>query len=89
MTEQFIKVGDRIRYIGDSKFRRGDWPEGAWIEYGIEGFVSEFHEESPEVILPGETFEAIPPYAVVKFDNGGETCIDPEEENERWQRIAS
>lgn len=84
--KQFIKIGERIQYIGDSKFRSTKWPEGAWIENGILGTVTEYHPEEPEVILPGETFEAIPAYAVVKFDNGAETCIDPEEENTRWRK---
>ncbi len=84
--KEFVSVGERIRYIGTSKYRDETWPKDAWLEKGITGTVTEFHEESPEVIAGGERFEAIPPYAVVTWDFGGRTAIDPETENIDWQR---
>ena len=86
MGKQFVVVGERIQYLSDFKGRSNTWPEGVWLENGIIGSVSEYHAESPAVIVAGELFEAIPPYAVVQFDNGASTCIDPEAENKRWKR---
>ena len=85
----FVKVGERVRFIGSSRSRYGRWPEGKWLEHGVTGTVSEYHPESPAVTVGGELFEAIPPYAVVRWDLGGEsdTCIDSEDEGKRWERI--
>ncbi len=83
----FVNVGERIRYIGTSKYRYETWPKDAWLEKGITGTVTEFHEESPEVIAGGERFEAIPAYAVVNWDFGGQTAIDAEYEGVTWERI--
>jgi len=86
----FIKIGERVRYIRKGgKSRRDDWPEGAWLEYGVEGVVTEFRPASPAVIVKGERFEAIEPWAVVTLDNGGSTVIDPDEEGTHWERIGS
>jgi len=87
---QFIKVGERVRYIRElGRSRRQDWPEGAWLEYGVEGVVTEFRPGSPAVTVKGEHFEGIEPWAVVTWDNGGDTAIDAEEEGEHWERIGS
>lgn len=83
----FIKVGDRVRYIGKIKGRRGTWPEGVWLEKGMEGTVIEYHPRIPAPPIPGE--EPIEAYAVVKFDNGASTAIDPKDEGERWERVKS
>lgn len=83
----FASVGERIRYIGASRYRYETWPEDAWLKKGITGTVTEFHKESPEVRVGGELFEAIPPYAVVTWDFGGETAIDAEYEGKTWERI--
>ena len=88
--EPFIKVGERVRFIDPrSKYRYETWPEGKWLEYGVTGTVIEYHPESPEVRIRGEIFEAIPPYAVVRWDLGGaaDTAIDPTDEGKRWERI--
>lgn len=84
---EFIKVGDRVRYIGELKSRSDAWPEGVWLERGIEGTVTEYHPRQRAVVVRGERFEGLPAYAVVKFDNGALTCIDPEDEGKRWERI--
>jgi len=87
---QFIKVGERVRYIRElGRSRRQDWPEGAWLEYGVEGVVTEFRPGSPAVTVKGEHFEGMEPWAVVTWDNGGDTAIDAEEEGEHWERIGS
>jgi len=88
--EPFIKVGERVRFIGSSRSRYGSWPEGKWLEYGVTGTVTEYHPESPEVRVKGEIFEALPPYAVVTWDLGAaaKTVINPEDEGERWEREA-
>lgn len=83
----FIRVGDRVRYIGELKGHSGSWPEGVWLEKGNEGTVTEYHPLLPEVVVAGERFEAIPAYAVVTFDNGASRAIDPEDEGERWERV--
>lgn len=87
--EPFINVGERVRFIGSSKYRYETWPEGKWLEYGVAGTVTEYHPEHPEVRIRGEIFEALPPYAVVRWDLGGDadTAIDPEDEGSRWERI--
>ena len=77
----FIKVGDKVRYIGKIKGRRGTWLPGVWLEQGMEGTVIEYH---PRIILGEEPIEA---YAVVKFDNGATTAIDAKDEGERWERV--
>lgn len=82
----FVKVGDRIRYIGGSKFRYQNWPEGAWLEAGVEGLVTEYHPALPPVIHGDE---GIPPWAVVTWEFGGQTGIDAEYEGEQWERIRS
>lgn len=87
-TNQFVRLGEHIRFIDKhSKMRRDDWPEGHWQEFGVEGTVTEYHPESPSVRVGGEYFEAIPEYAVVTWDFGGATCIDPEDEGKRWERF--
>ena len=86
MIKQFVAIGERIQYLSEYKGRCDSWPEGVWLENGIVGSVAEYHPENPAVIVRGELFEAIPPYAVVQFDNGARTCIDPKEENKRWKR---
>lgn len=85
--QPFIRVGERVRYIGSSRRRFETWPEGAWLEYGVTGTVKEYHPEHPAVRVGGEYFEALPPYAVVRWDFGGETAIDPDDEGKRWERI--
>lgn len=89
-VKPFVKVGERVRFIGSSRSRYERWPEGKWLEHGVTGTVSEYHPESPAVTVGGELFEAIPPYAVVRWDLGGEsdTCIDSEDEGKRWERIS-
>jgi hypothetical protein len=86
LKESFVKVGDRVRYIGEIKGRSGTWPEGVWLEKGMEGTVTEYHPPEPEVVVRGERFEAIPAWAVVKFDNGASTGINPEDEGKRWEK---
>lgn len=86
-SNQFIKVDERVRFIGTSRGRFETWPEGKWLEYGVTGTVKEYHPESPAVTVRGEYFEALPPYAVARWDFGGETVIDPEDEGKRWERI--
>ncbi len=83
----FIKVGERVRFIGSSKGRYETWPKDAWLEKGVTGTVKEYHPENPAVKVSGEYFEALPPYAVVRWDFGGDTVIDPEDEDKRWERI--
>ena len=87
--EPFVKVGERVRVIGSSRYRYESWPKDKWLEYGVTGTVTEYHPESPEVRIRGEIFEALPQYAVVSWDLGGaaDTCIDPEDEGKRWERI--
>lgn len=87
--EPFIKVGERVRFIASSKYRYETWPKDKWLEYSVSGTVIEYHPESPEVRIRGEIFEALPPYAIVRWDLGGsaDTVIDPDDEGERWERI--
>jgi hypothetical protein len=86
-TKPFIKVGDRVRYIGKIKGRSDTWPEGVWLEKGIEGTVTEYQPRIPAPPIPGE--EPIEAYAVVKFDNGASSAIDSKDEGERWERVKS
>ncbi|MBA7686661.1 hypothetical protein ES703_95112 [subsurface metagenome] len=51
--EPFIKVGERVRFIGSSKYRFETWPEGKWLEYGVTGTVTEYHPEHPAVKVRG------------------------------------
>jgi len=83
----FIKVGERVRFIGSSRGRYGTWPKDAWLEKGVIGTVKEYHPEQPAGRAGGEYFEALPPYAVVRWDFGGDTVIDPDDEGKRWERI--
>lgn len=83
----FIKVGERVCYIGSSRYRYADWPEGAWMEKGMDGTVTEYYPKQPEVVAGGEKFEAIEAWAVVRWDNGGSTAIDHEDEGKQWERI--
>jgi len=85
LKEPFIKVGDRVRYIDKIKGRSGTWPEGVWLEKGMEGTVIEYHPRIPAPPIPGE--EPIEDYAVVKFDNGASSAIDSKDEGERWGRV--
>jgi hypothetical protein len=87
LKEPFIKVGERVRYIGKIKGRSGTWPEGVWLEKGMEGTVIEYYPWGRYTPIHGE--EPIEAYAVVKFDNGASTAIDPEDEGERWERVKS
>jgi len=88
MTEQaidFIKVGERVRYIGTSKYRREDWPKDAWVEHGVMGTVTEYHP-----LLPAfGDIEAIEAWAVVTWDFNGRTAIEAEDEGDRWERVKS
>jgi len=87
---QFVKVGDRVRFIDRrGKYRRQDWPEEAWLEYGVEGTVTEYHPRRPALTIRGEFIEGIEPWAVVAWDNGTATAIDPDTEGERWEKIGS
>lgn len=88
-NKPFILMGERVRFIGASKYRYETWPEGKWLEHGVTGTVIEYHPESPAVRIKGEYFEALPPYAVVQWDLGAEskTAIDAEDEGDRWERI--
>jgi len=87
--EPFVEIGERVRFIGSGRHRRGDWPEGRWLEYGVTGTVTEYHPEQPVVIVKGERFEALPPYAVARWDLGGvaDSVIDTEDEGRRWERM--
>ena len=91
MTDQqdFIKVGDGIRFIGKSKYRYETWPVDKWLEYGVKGTVIEYHPESPVIMINGETFEALPPYAVVELEFGSvaQIAIEATDEGTRWERI--
>jgi len=89
MKQPFIKVGERVRFVASSRGRRGDWPAGKWLEYGVTGTVTEYHPAQPAVTVRGEHFEALPPYAVARWDLGGvaDTVIDLEDEGKRWERI--
>lgn len=86
MGKTFVTIGERIQYLSDYRARSNTFPEGAWLENGIIGSVVEYHPEEPAVVVKEELYEAIPPYAVVQFDNGANTCIDPDQENKRWKR---
>lgn len=82
---QFIEVGDRVRYIGTSKYRDETWPEDAWLEYGVTGTVTENHPRLPAF----RDIEAIEAWATVTWDFNGETAIEAESEGDRWERIGS
>jgi hypothetical protein len=84
---QFIRVGDRVKYIGSSKYRYEGWPEGAWLQFGSQGTVIEYFPELPA--LPSMNIESIPAYAVVSWDNRGQTAIDAEYEGKDWERIGN
>lgn len=90
MRRPFVKIGDRIRYLSPhgNRSRNTNWPDGAWLENGIKGTVIEYHPTLPKTIVGGKVFERIPPYAVVKFDNGASTCIDGDKKGRtRWELI--
>lgn len=84
-SKQFINVGDRVRYIGKLRYRRGDWPSGAWLEKGIEGTVDKFTPELPAI--PHLDIGKLEAWAVVQWDNGGSTAIDAIDEGREWERI--
>ncbi|MFW6126441.1 MAG: hypothetical protein ACOC58_04980 [Chloroflexota bacterium] len=84
--EPFIGTGQRVRYIGSSKYRHGDWPEGAWIQYGATGTVTEYQPGYTPVVVRGEHFEGLEPWAVVTWDFGGTTAILAEDEGRAWER---
>lgn len=83
----FIKIGERVRYLAKIKYRNLDWLEGTWMERGVTGTVSEYHRGHAAMTFRGDYFERIPPWALVKWNNGASTAIDAEDENERWERI--
>lgn len=87
----FIKKGDRVRYIARyrSKYRYDNWPEGAWMEPGVEGEVVSYHEGQPAVVVKGKHFESIPSWATVRWDHGGETAILAEGEGKEWEQKKS
>jgi len=86
--KQFVEVGQRVRHLSPNgvRSRCATWPEGVWLEHGIEGTVIEYYPALPRRVIGDEVFERIPPYAVVKFDNGANTCIDSGNKT-RWERI--
>lgn len=85
----FVKLGERIRKIGKSKYCYVSWDTDKWLEEGVRGTVVEYHPESPAVRINGELFEAIPPYAVVQWDiaENAKTCISADDEGITWGRI--
>lgn len=83
----FVRVGDRVRYIGESRSRYGDWPAGEWLEKGKEGVIIEFHSEAPTVIIGGRRFERIEPWAVVQWGRGGKTALDADSKGKRWELL--
>lgn len=83
----FVNVGDRVRYISSSKSRYQTWPEGAWLEAGVEGRVTEYHPRQPTVMIRGERVEGIDAWAVVTWDFGGQTAIDADTEGDLWKRV--
>lgn len=89
MSEQFIELGKRVEKLGDSKYRYETWPPDAWLEAGVRGTVVEYHKESPEVLLGGETFPALEAYAVVQWDLGenAQTAIEKSDEGITWRRV--
>lgn len=86
---QFINVGDRVVRIGKSKSRFERWPKDVWLEAGVMGTVTEYHDKIPAMTLAGTHFEAIPAWAIVTWDLGAEvqTVIDVGSENESWKRL--
>lgn len=86
---QFIKVGDKVRAIGKSKYRYDSWPSGVWLQAGLTGHIVDYHSGSPAVKISGEYFEALEEYAVVEWGGhaGVQTAIDPSGEGETWERI--
>jgi len=82
----FVNVGDKIRYIADFKGRNESWPDGVWLERGNEGIVKNYHPEIVAAQVGDDFFEGIAAWALVRFDNGSETCIDSEDEDTRWER---
>lgn len=82
----FIDVGDHVRYLGTGKYRDDTWPEGSWLEKGVEGTVVEFHAAEPALTIKGEYFPGIDAYAVVRWDFGGITAIDRDTEGQLWER---
>jgi hypothetical protein len=83
----FVRIGERVRYVGTSRYRYETWPKAAWLESGVTGTVTEYHPGQPAVWIRGEYFEAIEPYAVVTWDSGGKTAIHAEGEGKDWERI--
>ncbi|MDO9334110.1 MAG: ArdC family protein, partial [Dehalococcoidales bacterium] len=93
LKETFIKVGGRVRYIGKGNYRYDTWPKDAWLKAGVTGVVVEYREGSciiaPEVVIGGETFPKVEPWAVVRWDFGGQTAIDAESEGRTWERLTT
>ena len=57
------------------------------MKSGIEGTVIEYHPETPSVRVRGELIPSIRPWAVVKWDHGGQTAIDPKYEGTDWEKV--
>jgi len=53
----------------------------------VDGTVAEYKPELPTVTIRGERIEGISAWAVVKWDNGTSTAIDPGEEGTHWKRL--
>jgi len=86
--KQFIKLGQRVERLGNSKYRYETWPPDAWLNAGVRGTVIEYHKESPAVVLGGETFPALEAYAVVQWDLGenATTAIEKVDEGITWRK---
>ncbi len=88
MTIQFIKIGTRVKYIGNLKSRYGHFPADTWLEYGAIGTVSEYHIGWKADPALGETVD-VDDSATVKWDFGGETLIHADSEGIRWELLKS
>lgn len=82
----FIKIGARVRYLGEGKFQYQDFPKDSWVEKGITGTVDKLY--SSDILIDEEGKEyIIPEAAAVVWDKGGHSLIHADEESKRWERI--
>lgn len=84
----FVKVGDRVRYIGKlQRFRYGDWPADAWVQKGVKGIVTKIYPADRDYDPEQGKWYTIPMAAGVKWDNGGHSLIHDGEEGQTWEKI--
>ncbi len=84
--KSFIKIGARVRYLGEGKFQYQDFPKDSWVEKNITGSVDKLYSSDTSVDEDGKEYY-IPEAAAIAWDKGGHSLIHADEEGKRWERI--